>query len=114
MPITEIKELRILPPLAIGRFGSSPEPMDNYDAEEREGKEFRQLVPRPTLNVDQATGRIVDPDDGPIGEVGPEEASLRLEVGLHVAVEIEVVLAQVGESRHGEAGGIDPVHVEGV
>jgi hypothetical protein len=59
MPITDIKELRILPSLAIGRLGSSPEPMDNYDVEEREGKEFRQLVPRPTLNVDRATGRIV-------------------------------------------------------
>lgn len=59
MPVTDIKELRILPSLAIGRMGSSPDPMDNYDVEERAGKEFRQLVPRPTLNVDRATGRIV-------------------------------------------------------
>ena len=27
-----IHELRILPPLAIARFGSAPTPMDNYDA----------------------------------------------------------------------------------
>src|SRR5687768_9650644 len=59
MSITDIKELRILPSLAIGRLGSSPDPMDNYDVEERVGKDFRQLVPRPTLNVDRATGRIV-------------------------------------------------------
>ena len=28
-----IKELRILPPLAIGRLGSAPEPLDNYELE---------------------------------------------------------------------------------
>ena len=32
MPVTAIHEIRLLPPLAIGRFGSSAEPMHNYDS----------------------------------------------------------------------------------
>ncbi|MDX0499567.1 hypothetical protein GOC68_25610 [Sinorhizobium medicae] len=59
MAISDIKEVRILPSLAIARFGSSPEPMDNYDvvlpphdpASGQEGTGFRSLVPAPTLNV---------------------------------------------------------------
>ena len=31
MPVTNIHEIRLLPPLAIGRFGSSAEPMHNYE-----------------------------------------------------------------------------------
>jgi hypothetical protein len=58
--MTEIDAIRILPPLAIGRFGSADEPVDNYaletDPERPMG--FRRIVPRPTLIVDEATGEI--------------------------------------------------------
>ncbi len=55
-----IKELRILPPFAIGRLGSAPDPLDNYTiATDREGPlDFRTIVPAETLNVDTATGEI--------------------------------------------------------
>lgn len=64
MAVNDIKEIRILPSLAIARFGSSPEPMDNYDivlpqrdvANGRDGTGFRTLAPAPTLNV--VDGRI--------------------------------------------------------
>jgi hypothetical protein len=58
MPVTEIKALRILPPLAIGRFGSSAEPMDNYDLVVEQTVGFRKLVPAETLKVDPATGEV--------------------------------------------------------
>lgn len=55
-----IRELRILPPLAIARFGAAPTPMDNYDAlvvpERPLG--HRVLRPAETLEVDEATGGI--------------------------------------------------------
>jgi hypothetical protein len=57
--ITTILELRILPPLAIGRLGSSPEPMDNYSLDDSRPVGYRHLLPAGTLHVDRATGRIV-------------------------------------------------------
>lgn len=59
MAIADIKEIRLLPSLAIARFGSSPEPMDNYDVvlpphdpgNGQSGTGFRSLVPAPTLIV---------------------------------------------------------------
>lgn len=59
MPVTEILDLRLLPPLAIGRFGSSTEPMDNYEvmpADPPTG--YRKLVGARTLTVDRASGEI--------------------------------------------------------
>jgi hypothetical protein len=56
--ITTILELRILPPLAIGRLGSSPEPMDNYALDDSRPVGYRHLLPADTLHVDRATGRI--------------------------------------------------------
>ena len=60
MPVTDIKELRIFPPLAIARFGSSPEPLDNYEVKvnRQEVAGFRVLEPAETLVVDRATGEI--------------------------------------------------------
>ena len=56
----QIKELRILPPFAIGRLGSAPDPLDNYtiatDAEGPLG--YRAIRPAETLIVDAATGEI--------------------------------------------------------
>ena len=57
-----IHELRILPPLAIARFGSAPTPMDNYDAVVEPAKPlgYRRLVPADTLAVDEQTGEITN------------------------------------------------------
>ncbi|WP_206530278.1 hypothetical protein [Nordella sp. HKS 07] len=56
----KIKELRILPPFAIGRLGSAEDPLDNYtiatDAEGPLG--YRTIVPAETLIVDEASGEI--------------------------------------------------------
>jgi hypothetical protein len=58
-----LKEIRLLPPLAIGRMGSSPDPMDNYDvAAPDDPVGYRKLVPAETLRVDVATGRITGAD----------------------------------------------------
>lgn len=55
-----IKGLRILPPIAIGRFGSAGEPVDNYTLEDHPDGPFgtRQIKPEPTLIVDEASGQI--------------------------------------------------------
>jgi len=59
-----IKQLRILPPFAIGRLGSADEPMDNYtiDLDMDPGIEnplgYRQIKPQETLVVGQSTGEI--------------------------------------------------------
>jgi hypothetical protein len=60
MAISEIKELRILPPLAIARFGSSPEPLENYTLEPNSSDRFgyRKIQPAPTLVVDSQSGDI--------------------------------------------------------
>ena len=58
MPVTAIHELRILPPLVIGRLGSSPDPMDNYDAEPDDDRGFRRLKPAETLVVEPLSGEI--------------------------------------------------------
>lgn len=54
----ELIELRILPPLAIGRLGSSPDPMDNYDLVIRDPVGPRQIEPAETLRVDRKTGSV--------------------------------------------------------
>ncbi len=56
-----IRELRILPPLAIGRLGGAPTPMDNYDVEvdPRRPLGNRRLVPTSTFEVDPDSGEIV-------------------------------------------------------
>ncbi|HWC28297.1 MAG TPA: hypothetical protein VG474_17025 [Solirubrobacteraceae bacterium] len=56
-----IHELRILPPLAIARFGSAATPMDNYDAvaDPANPLGYRILRPAETLEVDLDSGEIV-------------------------------------------------------
>ena len=50
-----ITELRILPPLAISRLGSSPEPLENYNLELPPNPlGFRKIVPTETLAVNEA------------------------------------------------------------
>lgn len=55
-----IFEIRILPPLAVARLGSSPDPLANYDLhiDPEDPLGFRQLIPTETLVVDPATGEI--------------------------------------------------------
>lgn len=59
-----ISEIRILPPLAIARLGSSPEPLDNYDLyiDPEDPLGFRRIVPAETLRVDRATGEVTGVD----------------------------------------------------
>ncbi|HEX8737648.1 MAG TPA: hypothetical protein VF721_20115 [Pyrinomonadaceae bacterium] len=54
----KIAELRILPPFAIARLGSSAEPMDNYDLIITDPIGVRQIVPAETFLVDKKTGEI--------------------------------------------------------
>ena len=77
-----IHELRILPPLAIARFGSAPTPMDNYDAvvDPDNPLGYRMLRPAETLQLDADSGEITEtfvPDelhfteDGKVRPVAP-------------------------------------------
>src|ERR1044072_7986769 len=56
----KITALRILPPVAIGRLGSSTEPVAAYDLAIPENKPvgFRDIVPLETLTIDKETGTI--------------------------------------------------------
>jgi len=58
--VTDIKELRLLPALAIARLGSSLSPMDNYDAvvDPQDPTGYRILRPAETLAVDPAIGEV--------------------------------------------------------
>jgi hypothetical protein len=51
-------EIRILPPLAIARLGSSPDPMDNFDLAIDDPLGARHIRPAETLVVEVATGEI--------------------------------------------------------
>lgn len=57
-----ILELRILPPIAIGRLGSSGEPLEAFDLEVAEGDPlgYRHIAPRETLRIDPATGAVAE------------------------------------------------------
>jgi hypothetical protein len=59
-----IRELRILPPLAIGRLGSAKTPLDNFtidldiDPQAEKPLGYRPIRPAPTLVVDEDSGAI--------------------------------------------------------
>lgn len=55
-----IRELRILPPLAIGRLGAAEKPMDNYEVtvDPERPLAARRLTPAPTFEVDSTSGEI--------------------------------------------------------
>jgi hypothetical protein len=55
-----ILELRILPPLAIARLGSSSEPLENYELVVEEPLAHRVIRPAETLRIDAASGEITD------------------------------------------------------
>ncbi|MEN7551476.1 hypothetical protein AAG747_26400 [Rapidithrix thailandica] len=56
----KIIDIRILPPMAIGRLGSSEIPMAAFNLKVMEDKplDFRQIVPKESLQVDPNTGVI--------------------------------------------------------
>jgi hypothetical protein len=56
----KILELRILPPIAIGRLGGSDIPLAAYDLELSREKplDFRLIIPKETFLVDPKTGKI--------------------------------------------------------
>jgi hypothetical protein len=64
----KIKEIRLLPPLAISRLGNSPEPVNNYDlvVPDDQPLGYRQIVPAPTLIVEEKTGRIAAREVRPV------------------------------------------------
>jgi len=56
----KIRELRILPPFAIGRLGSASEPQDNYTIVNNPDEPFgyRKIVPAKTLKLNDSTGEV--------------------------------------------------------
>ncbi len=54
----KVAELRILPPFAIARLGSSEDPMDNYKLEITDPIGARQILPAETFVIDGNTGEI--------------------------------------------------------
>lgn len=68
MKARALKEIRILPPLAISRLGSSPEPVNNYDLviPPNHPLGYRQIVSAPTLIVDEKSGRIIGREVRPV------------------------------------------------
>lgn len=57
-----ILELRILPPIAIGRLGASPEAMDAYDLQVTSERplDYREIVPETSFTIDPLTGAITE------------------------------------------------------
>lgn len=55
-----ITEIRILPPLAIGRLGASPIPLEAYELEvdPKDPLGFRRILPRESFQIDPDTGEI--------------------------------------------------------
>ncbi len=56
--VTTIHALRILPSLAIARFGSSPQPLDNYELGSADNTGWRPVAGAETLTLDETTGEI--------------------------------------------------------
>jgi hypothetical protein len=56
----KIAELRILPPIAIGRLGSSVVPMAAYDlvVPPQQPLDFREVVPQTTFTIDKDSGEV--------------------------------------------------------
>ena len=56
----KILDIRILPPIAIGRLGSSEHTMDAFNLKVLEEKplDFRHIIPKESLKIDEETGEI--------------------------------------------------------
>lgn len=77
-----IRELRILPPLAIARLGAADRPLDNYDVDvdPNDPLGYRRLRPAETLEIDDRSGEVMRSympkvvsfmDDGNVRPVAP-------------------------------------------
>jgi hypothetical protein len=60
MSLPNLLEIRLLPPMAIGRLGASDDPMDNYDVIVPDARRlgWREVKPALTLHVDLVSGEI--------------------------------------------------------
>ncbi len=79
----KIKALRILPPIAIARLGSAPEPLVNYSIERdpEHPLDFHRITGAPTFVVDPASGEIMrafTPDTVAFKDVNPADGSERI------------------------------------
>jgi len=104
-----MKELRILPPLAIARLGSAAEPLDNYTVEDDPDHPlgFRRIKGAETLIVDEDSGEISQTrvpaaltfkEDGRIRPVAPFlEVFALTEKGVLEPLDLDLL------SRHGLA-----------
>src|SRR5207248_9157639 len=79
------------------------DPVERRSVGRLEHDRVRQLLREPTPVP------VPDVDDRERPWLREEEPSLRLEVGLHVAVEVEVILAEVREDEDAEADAVEPV-----
>lgn len=61
-----IKEIRLLPPLALARLGSSPEPLENYELEIPDAVRPRAIVPAKSLRLDPNGDLTVTRSIGPV------------------------------------------------
>src|SRR6478609_9120085 len=61
-----IKEIRLLPPLALARLGSSPEPLENYELEIPDAVQPRTIVPAESLRLDADGNLTVTRSLGPV------------------------------------------------
>ena len=57
-----ILEVRILPPIALGRLGSASTPLEAFELEVQEERplDYRRIVPCDTLRIDPKSGAIVE------------------------------------------------------
>jgi hypothetical protein len=60
-----IKEIRLLPPLAVARLGSSPEPLENYELQ-TDGVRPRAIVRAESIRLDRDGTLTVQPSTEPI------------------------------------------------
>src|SRR6185369_15004955 len=74
-PVLAIHALRLLPALAVARFGSSASPLDNYELGAADATGRHALLSAETLLVDEASGEIT-------GVTTPPEIKFRDDAGL--------------------------------
>jgi hypothetical protein len=62
MTPSNLLEIRLLPPMAIARFGAAAEPMDNYEVHIPNDRrlDWREVTPAPTFLVEPLSGEITD------------------------------------------------------
>ena len=92
------------PEAAAGRADREVFGVGQTEGDDRNGRGVGELAAVGVVDVDDAHGR----------SARREQAGLGGEVALDGPVQVEVVAAEVGEHRDGEAGAVDPVEGEGV